>query len=128
MRAILTCILSIGILGTLVFAAQDKQNDSPKRPKGKFTISKETTYITGPLDKDGYPDFAAALNERLRQGVTPENNAAVLLWKALGPRPDGESIPPEFFRLMGIAVPPENDRYFIDLAAYLLSFAKPVDK
>src|SRR5258708_3874889 len=39
---------------------------------GKFTIGKETTYFEGPVDKDGYIDYVAALNERLRKGVTPE--------------------------------------------------------
>src|SRR5262249_23075355 len=40
-----------------------------------FTVSAETTYVTGPLDELGYVDYAAALNERLSRGVTPENNA-----------------------------------------------------
>ena len=31
----------------------------------------------GPLDKDGYVDFEAALNERLGKGVPPEKNANV---------------------------------------------------
>ncbi len=38
-------------------AKQDKPKESTaKKHRGKFTISKETTYITGPLDKDGYID------------------------------------------------------------------------
>src|SRR5262245_33592389 len=71
------------------FAAVQGNKDEPAAnpPKGKFTISKETTYVTGPLDKDGYIDYAAALNERLGQGVTPENNANVLLWRAMGLQP-----------------------------------------
>src|SRR6516225_9670041 len=68
---------------------EDKPKESAaKKHRGKFTISKETTYVTGPLDKDGYIDYAAALNERLGQGVTPENNANVLLWRAMGLQPD----------------------------------------
>src|SRR5262245_55897881 len=70
-----------------------KGDQSAKKARGRFTISKETTYVTGPLDKDGYIDYVAALNERLRQGVTPENNANVLIWKALGPRPEGKRMP-----------------------------------
>ena len=49
-----------------------------------LVISKETTYITEPLRSDGTPDYVAALNQRLSKGVTPENNAAVLFWKAAG--------------------------------------------
>ena len=48
------------------------------------TISKGTTYLTSPLRPDGYVDYVAAVNARYGQGVTPENNAAVLLWKATG--------------------------------------------
>jgi hypothetical protein len=49
-------------------------------PRPKIDISKETTYVTGPLDKDGYIDYETALNDRLGKGITPEKNANVLLW------------------------------------------------
>jgi hypothetical protein len=94
------------------------------RGRGKFTISKETTYVTEPLDKDGYIDYARALNQRLRQGVTPENNANVLIWKALGPHPEGATMPTEFFQWMGIKPPPEKGEYFIDLNEYLKDHLK----
>src|SRR5438128_12034498 len=90
-------------------AKEDKPKGSAeKKHRGTFTISKETTYVTGPLDKDGYIDYAAALNERLSKGVTPENNANVLIWKAIGPRPEGATVVAEFFKLMGMEVPPEK--------------------
>src|SRR5690349_12610174 len=69
--------------------ADNKGTGADKRRKPKFTIAKETTFVTGPVDKEGYIDYIAALNERLRKGVTPENNVVVLLWKALGPHPQG---------------------------------------
>src|SRR5262249_810731 len=116
------------VLGTAAFhhhvpagftAAQvNKDEPAAKTAKGKFSISKETTYVTGPLDKDGYIDYAAALNERLRQGVTPENNANVLLWGAMGLQPD-VPMSAEFFRLMGMNPPPAGDDYFVDLRRYL---------
>jgi hypothetical protein len=97
--------------------AQEKPQDKPK-PARRFTIGKETTYVTGPCDKDGYVDYAAALNERLKKGVTPANNANVLLWKALGPHPEGTTMPAEFFRLLEIDPPPEKGDYFVDLFVY----------
>ncbi len=101
-------------------AKEDKPKEgAAKKHRGRFTISKETTYVTGPLDKDGYINYAAALNERLGKGVTSENNANVLLWKAIGPHPQGETIPSEFFQLMGIEAPPAKGEYFIDLKRYL---------
>jgi acetyl esterase/lipase len=90
-----------------------------KKHRGKFTVGKETTYVTGPLDKDGYIDYAAALNQRVGRGVTPANNANVLIWQALGPHPDGETMPPEFFRLMGIKEPPPRGDYYLDLQGYV---------
>ncbi|HVX87121.1 MAG TPA: hypothetical protein VH253_20220 [Phycisphaerae bacterium] len=46
-------------------------------PGVPFTIGPTTTVVTGPVGKDGLPDYAAALNERYGKGVTAENNAAV---------------------------------------------------
>jgi hypothetical protein len=113
-------LLSIVDDQAVTAAAKDqKEKDPPKKQRGKFTIGKETTYVTGPLDNDGYVDYAAALNERLGKGVTPANNANVLLWKALGPHPEGATMPAEFFKLLGIEAPPENGEYFIDLSRYM---------
>ena len=50
----------------------------------KVTVSRETTFFTGPLREDGYVDFAAAINARLREGVTTENNACIPLYRAIG--------------------------------------------
>jgi len=97
---------------------RDEKPAAPK-PKGKFTLSKETTYITGPLDANGYIDYVAGINERLKEGVTPESNANVLLWKAMGPRPERVPMPPEFFQWMGIESPPDKGQYFVSLWDHL---------
>ncbi len=89
-----------------------------KPGRGRFTIAKETTHVTSPIDCDGYPDYVAALNERLRVGVAPNENADVLIWKAVGPRPGGNNIPDQFFQLLGIERPPENGPCFVSLADY----------
>src|SRR5882724_4397934 len=62
-------------------------------PSPRVIISKETTYITAPLRPDGMPDYKRHVLEAAHQGVTPENNAAVLLWQATWP---GELSPPEY--------------------------------
>jgi hypothetical protein len=97
--------------------ARDKGAD--KKPKKRFTVSKETTYVTGPLDKDGYVDYVAALNKQLSKGVTPANNANVLLWKALGPHPEGATVLPEYFKWLGVPQPPEKGDYFLPLDRFL---------
>src|SRR5262249_40182049 len=95
-----------------------KAADKEKKPKPKFTIGKETTYVAGPLDEDGTIDYSVALNERLRKGVTPDNNAVVLLWKATGPRPEGRAMSAEFYKWLGIDAPPEKGDYFIPQTRY----------
>jgi RNA polymerase sigma factor (sigma-70 family) len=91
----------------------------PDRDRPKVTRSKETTYITSPLDPDGEVDYETALNERLGKGVTPRTNANVLLWQALGPHPNGMPMPPAFFRWMGMPTPPEAGDYFVGLEEYV---------
>ncbi len=84
-----------------------------------YTISKETTYLTGPLRKDGSVDYVAALNERYSRGVTPENNAAVPFWKAVGPKEIWPEYRDKYFRMLGIPPLPEKGDYFVDLEEYL---------
>lgn len=59
--------------------AQDK-------PVPKFPVGKETTYVTSPLDAEGYIDYQTALNELMSKNIVPEKNAVVLLCKAFGPK------------------------------------------
>lgn len=54
-------------------------------PNPPIIVSRETTYITEPLGDDGLPDYVAYWVQQASDGVTPENNAAVLIWQALWP-------------------------------------------
>ena len=73
-----------------------------ERPKPKIAISRDTTYITGPLRADGYVDYIAAINERCSEGVTPENNAAIPFWQAVGPKGIDKNIRKRYFEMLGI--------------------------
>ena len=123
--ALLALAVGLGIGGTLIYRAYSQNNsnetaeddNTPKKPR--FTISKETTYFTGPVDKDGYIDYEAAINERLGKGIKPETNAAVLLVKAFGPIHYGLRMPARFYKMLGIAEPPEKGDYFIDPSRYV---------
>ena len=55
------------------------------KPRPLITVSKETTYLTEPLTKDGFVDYAQTIDDDYRKGVTPENNFAVVLWQTFGP-------------------------------------------
>jgi RNA polymerase sigma factor (sigma-70 family) len=136
---LLVCAASVGAGGLIhrahaaqATAAEQAADDRPKTPrsppaqtgarqgknKPKFTLGKETTYITGPLDKDGYVDYETALNDKLAKGVDPQKNANVLLWQALRPAPLRLPMPAEFFRRLKIAEPPRLGQYFLDLSHY----------
>jgi hypothetical protein len=54
-------------------------------PNPPIVVSPQTTYITSPLGPDGLPDYEKYILDDYRKGVTPQNNAAALLWAALWP-------------------------------------------
>ena len=115
-----------------------ERKDAPK-----LKIDRETTYVTGPLDKDGNVDYPAVLTELLGKGVSPENNANVLLIRAVGPGSRDQKAaefqklladyykklgmdwsesgdrPAEYYKKLGIEKPPERGDYFVDLHDYL---------
>lgn len=80
-------------------------------PDPPIRISKETTYITEPIGADGMVDYFAAIRQTQKEGVTPENNAAVLLWQAIGPWMIDLKDRPAFFKELGIPVLPEKGEY-----------------
>lgn len=41
------------------------------KPTPKFPLGKETTYVIGPLDREGYIDYEAALNDMPDLGFYP---------------------------------------------------------
>jgi hypothetical protein len=95
---------------------QDKQTLHDTRVK--VTISKETTHITEPLRPDGYPDYARYVDQRLSKGVTPDNNAAVLLLRAIGPLEIPEVLQAEFFKRLAIEPLPSQGDYLVDWATF----------
>jgi hypothetical protein len=85
----------------------------------KITISRQTTFVECPLRPDGDVDFAAAIDEHCARGVTPENNAAVPLWRAMGPQsfPNPEA-KRHFFQRLGIPELPEDGPYLLGILKF----------
>lgn len=95
-------------------------------PKPKITVSKETTYITEPLRADGMVDYTKAFIDS--QGtVKPEDNAVVLLIKALGPFSKGWKPEPEYFTRLGISEPLPGGAFLKDDVETDLEEGQPND-
>ncbi len=58
------------------------------------------------------------MNERSKQGVTVDNNSAVLFWKAIGPAPIGAATREQYFKMLGIEPLPAEGEYFQSLADF----------
>jgi hypothetical protein len=109
---------------SLSLAQQQETKPTPKLP-----LSRETTYFSGPLDKDGYVDYASALNAYFGQGIKPEDNAYVALITAVGPSPQsGPPLPESFFQALGIDPLPVDGDYFLSVTGYLANkFQLPIE-
>jgi hypothetical protein len=94
-------------------------------PKPKFKLGKDTTFVDGPLDKDGYVDYETALNERLRGKIKPEDNAVVLLVQAIGPKPEGNELHADFYKWLGTKTPPESGDYLVRDSTFFRRSTEP---
>jgi hypothetical protein len=94
--------------------------------KVNITVSKETTYLTGPVRPDGTVDYLAALEARLSKGVTPEDNAAVALLEAFGPSLSPERARERAWAKLGVPAPDEKGSYFIALDDFVASRAPEI--
>ena len=113
---LMVSIISLTTFRTADVLADEKQ---AKEQKPLFTLSKQTTYVSGPLRKDGTVDYVAALEAIARRGVTVENNAAVSLYQVIGP---GEIVPElraEYFKRLGIDPLPIEGNYFVTLDQFV---------
>jgi hypothetical protein len=112
----------IGIVPWILFTVRVARGLGFLGETGGITISDETTRISKPIGDDGYIDYLEALDQASCEGVTPENNAAVLLWQAVGPAElvstCGEARCDAYFRELGVPRPPADGDYFVTLDDY----------
>jgi hypothetical protein len=87
--------------------------ESPDEQESLFEVSPETTVADGPFTPQGTVDYIAYLNQRYSEGVTAENNSAVLLCEAFGPGVFDSDLCETYFTRLGIDAPPDEGDYFI---------------
>lgn len=115
-----SCLAVVGVCLSACCLAQDAAVERPE-PEfvPKITISEGTTWVTEPLGPNGGVDYVALFNQRAARGVTLENNAAVILSRALGPAPvGGEQVSDRYYELLGIDPLPKEGPYFEDLSKW----------
>lgn len=119
-------IVVSAIIGAALYSAPVRGAEQPpNRPALPYTVSKETTFFTEPLRADGSVDYADAINQRISKGVTPENNASVLIWRAAAPKEIPERLRARYFARMGVEPPSEQGNYLCDLYDYLENNGQP---
>jgi hypothetical protein len=91
-----------GVAVVLLMAAVAFRLQQRLRLDQQITIGPETTVVEGPLAADGLVDYVAAVNELQSEGVTPENNAVVLLIEAFGPAAIPAEDLPRYYERLGI--------------------------
>jgi len=112
------------LLGTLVIvlaagpmlAAEPTTKPAPGRIK--LTISRKTTHILGPVNKDGTVNYIAYLNAKHSKGVTKQNNAAIPLIHILGTRILDEDSRPKICKILKIEPPTKGRDTFISWFSY----------
>ncbi len=100
----------------LLLSVMAKADDSPST---KIILSPETTRISEPLNEDGTVNYLAALNEQYSKGVTAENNAAILLLQAAGPKILAPVIKDKVLALLGLSSLPSEGDYFVGFDTYV---------
>jgi hypothetical protein len=102
------------LLGLVFVAACDLFGSRilPFLPVSRIMCGLDTTVVSSPVRGDGTIDYAAAYNLRASNGVTPENNAAVLIERAFGPERVPENSRSKYYRNLGIDELPLSGDYF----------------
>ncbi|WP_166830951.1 hypothetical protein [Thalassoroseus pseudoceratinae] len=116
--------IAAGILLTssIGWAADGDNTPAPEFTKAGIKLSKETTYFTEPVREDGTVDYVAALNAKFGEGVTPENNAAVLIWQLIGYRDDlTEAYNERLAKRLGIESLPSEGTFLVGIDDFVKS-------
>ncbi len=113
----LTAVIVV-LVAASVPAKETFTKPATRPAKVNITISKETTYITGPLNPDGTVNYVEYLNKKYSEGVIKENNAFVGLFKAIGPELVPQNIRDKVYKRLNMKPLPADGEYFTPLVEY----------
>ena len=124
--AVIAILLAVGLSIVLaVFGRNLWWVLNGSNPADLITVSKETTYLTEPLDARGFVDYLEAINQRHAAGVTPENNFEIVVRSLYGDASMEANFGREYFRRLEIYGPGAGSTSFVPLTRYLDSQPAP---
>ncbi len=103
----------------ILFALIFLLSAAPTFGEYQLEIGPDTTVIDGPINPDGTINYLAYLNQKLSEGVTPENNFAVDVAMSMGE--DAwykESFREKVFLRLGVEIPAEGP-FFVNFQTFL---------
>lgn len=71
----------------------------------RLKIARDTTFVSGPVLADGKVDFEAAFNQRYAAGIKPDENAVVILDRAITPEFDSLESRDRYYKYLGVTEP-----------------------
>jgi hypothetical protein len=107
-------------LQPLLLSSLMAQQIPPVEKQTLVSITKETTFITEPLDELGFPDYYAHLNRRAVQ-IPHNENAGLDIIRVLGPDLIEESSRQELCRLLSLPEYPTVAQPFVTFKAFVKS-------
>ena len=117
-------IAAAGFFLTLLLWIYANIGRAPQPGVPLFPPNIAANQITSPLDENGDVDYLAYVNNQGSADVTVDNNALVKIIEAVGPKPEGAELPPDFYQLLGIAAPPADGDYYMSFGEWLEQYPK----
>lgn len=81
-RSSIATLISLFLFPLGLASAQKTTLDQEIKPR--YSISKETTFYTSPLTKDGHVDYRAIINRKRQPELSHKNNLAIDLFQVFG--------------------------------------------
>ena len=110
--------IALCLVFILLVSVISRQRSLPKDGEPLFEPNVAASHIVAPLDANGDVDYEAYINQESSKGVTSENNAMVKIVEALGPEPDGQTMPQEFYDRLGIGPLTDRNDYFTEFSVW----------
>lgn len=114
-------IVTLGVLVSVTLAIGYGEPPSTVA-SGKLVSIRPVSWQSPPNSPSSPPgdsvDYIAKVNQRARQGVTPDNNSAVLFLQAMGPDALDPALRQQYLQLLEISSPPARGPFLIGYKEY----------